>query len=71
MRTLIVLFVVAINAFFACEFRWAESCLCETFDKKKVWIPLHYGEQIEIAVSINCPDPQNVGISTLDIFSLN
>ena len=22
--------------------------------------PVHYGETIEIAVSINCPDPQNV-----------
>jgi len=29
-----------------------------------IWLgpkgPLHYGETIEIAVSINCPDPQNV-----------
>ena len=33
--------------------------------------PWHYGETVEIAVSINCPDPQNVWLSTLDIFSLN
>ena len=29
----------------------------------KAWYgksPLHYGETIEIAVSINCPDPQNM-----------
>ena len=29
---------------------------------------LHYGEPIEIACSINCPDPQNEWISTLVIF---
>ena len=32
---------------------------------------VHYGEPLEIAVFINCPDPQNGWFSTLDIFTLN
>ena len=32
---------------------------------------MHYMEPIEIAVAINCPDPQNVWNSTLDIITNN
>ena len=39
---------------------WMESSSAGLAPPGAVNPPLHYAEPIEIAVSINCPDPQNV-----------